>query len=70
MHEGADGYLTKPLDLDELRAHLIAAEGVTSLHRRLGEQAKALERSNQARFEIARPDPLTGLGKAIIYLTQ
>ena len=58
MHEGADDYLTKPLDLDELRARLIAAERVTSLHRRLGEQAQALERSNRALFEsvIAQAD--------------
>jgi len=66
MHEGADDYLTKPLDLDELRARLIAAERVTSLHRRLGEQATALERSNQALFEIARTDPLTGLGNRLL----
>jgi two-component system cell cycle response regulator len=66
MHEGADDYLTKPLDLDELRARLIAAERVTSLHRRLGEQARALERSNQALFEIARTDPLTGLGNRLL----
>ena len=65
MHEGADDYLTKPLDLDELRARLIAAERVTSLHRRLAEQATALERSNRALFEIARTDPLTGLGNRL-----
>ena len=66
MHEGADDYLTKPLDLDELRARLIAAERVTSLHRRLDEQAKALERSNQALFEISRTDALTGLGNRLM----
>lgn len=65
MQEGADDYLTKPLDLDELRARLIAAERVTSLHRRLDEQARALERSNQALFDIARTDPLTGLGNRL-----
>ncbi|MFN8634036.1 MAG: diguanylate cyclase [Chloroflexota bacterium] len=65
MHQGADDYLTKPLDLDELRARLIAADRVTSLHRRLAEQASALERSNQALFEIARTDPLTGLGNRL-----
>jgi two-component system chemotaxis response regulator CheY len=65
MHEGADDYLTKPLDLDELRARLIAADRVTSLHRRLGEQASALERSNRALYDIARTDPLTGLGNRL-----
>jgi two-component system, cell cycle response regulator len=66
MREGADDYLTKPLDIDELRARLIAAERVTSLHRRLGEQASALERSNQALFDMARTDPLTGLGNRLL----
>jgi two-component system chemotaxis response regulator CheY len=66
MHEGADDYLTKPLDLDELRARLIAAERVTALHRRLDEQARALERSNHALFEIARTDQLTGLGNRLL----
>jgi two-component system chemotaxis response regulator CheY len=66
MHGGADDYLTKPLDLDELRARLIAAERVTSLHHRLDEQARALERSNRALFEIARTDQLTGLGNRLL----
>jgi two-component system chemotaxis response regulator CheY len=66
MYEGADDYLPKPLDLDELRARLIAAERVTALHRRLAEQAQALEQSNRALFEIARTDPLTGLGNRLL----
>jgi two-component system chemotaxis response regulator CheY len=66
MQEGADDYLTKPLDLDELRARLIAAERVTSLHRRLDEQARALARSNDALFHIARTDQLTGLGNRLL----
>jgi DNA-binding response OmpR family regulator len=35
MRAGADDCLTKPVDLDELRLRLIAAERVTTLHRRL-----------------------------------
>ena len=65
MQGGADDYLSKPLDLDELRARLIAAERVTALHRRLAEQAQALEQSNQKLFEMARTDPLTGLGNRL-----
>ena len=34
MRTGADDYLTKPLDLDDLEARLIAAARVTVLHRR------------------------------------
>ncbi len=35
MEAGADDYLTKPLDLDDLRARLIVASRVTALHQRL-----------------------------------
>jgi DNA-binding response OmpR family regulator len=38
MQAGADDYLTKPLDAEELQARLAAAERVTSLHRRLSQQ--------------------------------
>lgn len=37
MQAGADDYLTKPVDLDELRVRLIAAERVTTLQRQLCE---------------------------------
>jgi signal transduction histidine kinase len=39
---GADDYLAKPLDRDELQARLIAASRVTSLHRKLAEQSRRL----------------------------
>src|SRR5688572_21151882 len=35
MRAGADDYLPKPVDLDDLQLRLIAAERVTSLHRQL-----------------------------------
>ncbi|MGE3267729.1 MAG: diguanylate cyclase [Chloroflexota bacterium] len=65
MQGGADDYLKKPLDLDELRARLIAAERVTTLHRRLEEHTRSLSDSNQALFEASRTDPLTGLGNRL-----
>jgi DNA-binding response OmpR family regulator len=43
MQAGADDYLTKPLDAEELQARLAAAQRVTSLHRRLAEQNGRLE---------------------------
>jgi DNA-binding response OmpR family regulator len=43
MQAGADDYLTKPLDAEELQARLAAAERVTSLHQRLAEQNGRLE---------------------------
>lgn len=59
MRDGADDYLAKPLDPDELQARMIAADRVTSLHRRLNEQKMEL-------FEQARKDPLTQLGNRLM----
>lgn len=61
MRAGADDYLTKPLDREDLMARLIAAERVTSLHRRLEEQQRELERLNLEFFESGRRDALTGI---------
>ncbi|MBA2784349.1 MAG: diguanylate cyclase [Rubrobacteraceae bacterium] len=55
IQAGADHYLTKPLDLDELQVCLISAARVTALHKQLNEQKRLLH-------EQARKDPLTGLG--------
>jgi diguanylate cyclase (GGDEF)-like protein len=62
MRAGADDYLTKPFDNDELATRLIAAERVAGLHRRLATQQAELERLNAGLFEDSRCDPLTGLG--------
>jgi two-component system chemotaxis response regulator CheY len=62
MKSGADDYLTKPLDADDLEARLAAAVRVTALHRRLAEQQGELERLNQELAELARRDPLMGIG--------
>jgi len=65
MEAGADDYLTKPIDLDELAARLVAAARVTSLHRRLIEQNVELERLGRLSFEAARTDPLTLVGNRL-----
>lgn len=65
MRAGADDYLTKPLDRDELEVGLIAAARVTSLHRRLDDQRTELRRLNAELSEQARRDPLTGLGNRL-----
>ncbi|MCC7369311.1 MAG: response regulator [Chloroflexi bacterium] len=43
MQAGADDYLAKPLDPEEMQARLAAAERVTTLHRQLANQNARLE---------------------------
>jgi len=62
MDAGADDYLLKPLDIDDLRIRLIAAARVTALHRKLVQQRAELEALNQELAASALRDPLTGLG--------
>jgi two-component system, cell cycle response regulator len=62
MTAGADDYLVKPLNPDDLQARLIAAARVTSLHGQLAQQRTELEALNLDLISIARGDPLTGLG--------
>lgn len=65
MEAGADDYLEKPLDEDQLEACLVAAARVTELHRRLSRQQEELERLNRELFEQSRQDPLTALGNRL-----
>jgi len=62
MQAGADDYLTKPLNLADLRIRLVAAERVTALHAKLADQQAELERLNAQLAATARIDVLTGLG--------
>jgi two-component system chemotaxis response regulator CheY len=62
MNAGADDYLIKPLNSDDLEAHLISADRITALHRQLGDQRTELERLNGELTAIGLRDPLTGLG--------
>jgi diguanylate cyclase (GGDEF)-like protein len=65
MEAGADDYLIKPLDVDELKVRLWVAGRVTSIHRKLSQQSAELERLNHQLFEQSRADPLTKLGNRL-----
>jgi two-component system, cell cycle response regulator len=65
MEAGADDYLKKPFDIDDLNARLIAAARVVALHERLRSQQAELEGLNRSLFEESRHDPLTGVGNRI-----
>jgi len=62
MHAGADDYLIKPLDTDDLQARLVAAARVSSLYQQLAGQQRELQQLNDDLAELARRDPLTTLG--------
>jgi two-component system cell cycle response regulator len=65
MQAGADDYLKKPFDTDDLNARLIAAVRVVALHERLHAQQLQLEAFNLTLFEESRRDPLTHVGNRI-----
>lgn len=65
MAAGADDYLVKPLDVDELKMRLLVASRVTALHRQLSEQSTELKRLNRELFDQSRTDPLTQLGSRL-----
>lgn len=65
IEAGADDYLVKPLDADELRIRLLVASRITALHRQMAEQARQLELLNGQLFEQGRTDSLTQLGNRL-----
>ena len=54
MEAGADDYLVKPLDPEELRIRLVAAARVTALHRELANRRTALEAALARRESLLR----------------
>lgn len=80
MKAGADDYLAKPLDREQLQVRLVAASRVNSLHQQLNEQNQQLneqnqqlneqkdelEKLNRESFVLARRDPLTYLSNRLL----
>jgi two-component system chemotaxis response regulator CheY len=65
MEAGADDYLKKPFDTDDLSSRLIAAARVVGLHGRLQAQQTELEVLNVSILEESRRDSLTQVGNRI-----
>ncbi len=65
MQAGADDYLKKPFDTDDLNARLIAAARVVELHEQIHAQQTELKALNLSLFEESRHDPLTHVGNRI-----
>lgn len=65
IEAGADDYLTKPLDAEELQIRLLVASRITGLHRHMAEQAQQLEILNSQLYTQAHTDALTRLGNRL-----
>ncbi|MGH7297155.1 MAG: GGDEF domain-containing response regulator [Polyangiaceae bacterium] len=65
VRAGADDYLPKPIDLDELEARLIAAQRVVTAYRTLAKRNLVLRHDSHAFFRAARVDPLTGIANRL-----
>lgn len=58
---GADDYLTKPVDVEELGLRLHSAARFMTHQRELAESNAALRETSEVSFEAARTDPLTNI---------
>ena len=58
---GADDYLTKPVDVEELALRLHSAARFITHQRELAESNAALRETSEVSFEAARTDPLTNV---------
>ncbi len=61
LRAGADEYVTKPVELEELEARIEAAWRVTKVHRELQTRNCALRLDSARNHKAARTDPLTAV---------
>jgi diguanylate cyclase (GGDEF)-like protein len=62
---GVDDYVSKPIDLDELRVRLISAVRVTGVHRELATKNQQLVELGEHLRAESRRDPLTNVGNRL-----
>jgi diguanylate cyclase (GGDEF)-like protein len=65
LRGGADEFLRKPIDLDELEVRLLAAVRLVGAQRELRELNGRLRRDSEREFRSARTDPLTGIANRL-----
>jgi diguanylate cyclase (GGDEF)-like protein len=61
MDAGADSFMVKPVDVDELHARLLPARRIIELQNGLLEQNRAAKRDSQRMYIVSRIDALTSL---------
>jgi two-component system cell cycle response regulator len=65
LRAGADEFVRKPIDFDELEVRLLAASRLVNALRLLASQNERLLRASERSFTQARVDPLTGIGNRL-----
>ena len=65
MNAGADDYLSKPLDPEDLAARLVVAARISDLYKSLEARQRDVELLNRQLFQQSRVDALTGLGSRL-----